>query len=76
MRIARLGIRGLIGAAWAIALTVAVLPLLPANAESKAQPVESEHLKSLFDRHDVRFVLRASSRNATDCIQTQAGRGQ
>ena len=71
-----LGIRGFIGAAWAVALIVAVLPLLPADAESRAQPVESEHLKALFDQHDVRFVLRANSRNATDCMHSEAERGQ
>ena len=73
---ARLGIRGLIGAAWTLALTMAVLPLLPTDAESRAQPVQSEHLKSLFDQHDVRYVLRATNRNATDCMHNEAERGQ
>jgi hypothetical protein len=76
MTIARVGIRGFIGAAWTVALAVAVLPLLPMPARSEAPPVTSAHLKSLFDRHDVRYVLRANSRNATDCLNNEAERGQ
>jgi hypothetical protein len=74
--LSKVGLRGFIGAAWTVALAVAVLPLLPMPAQSEAQPVTSEHLKALFDRHDVKYVLRASSRNATDCLNNEAERGQ
>jgi hypothetical protein len=66
----------LIGVAWAIALTVAVLPLLPTAAQSQVRPVESEHLQALFGQHDVRYVLRATSRNVTECQHSEAERNQ
>ena len=75
MALATLGIRGLIGAVWTGALAVTVLPLLPSEAP-KAQPMVPEHLQALLARHDVRYVLKAVDRNATDCLMTERERGR
>lgn len=73
---ARLGIGELIGATGVVAVTMAVLRLLPADAESRVQPVASGYLRSLFDRHDACCVLLANDRDAWRCMHNEAERGQ
>lgn len=73
---ARLGIRESIGATGVVAVTMVVLPLLPADAESRVQPVASGYLKSLFDRHDACCALLANDSDAKRCMHNEAERGQ
>jgi hypothetical protein len=63
-------------ATWLL-IGLSVLPQLSsAGSEPEARPSQEERLESLLTAHDVRYAIKASRGNSTECLRTEAERGQ
>jgi hypothetical protein len=63
-------------ATWLL-IGLSVLPQLSsAGPEPEAKPSQEERLESLLTAHDVRYAIKASRGNSTECLRTEPERGQ
>jgi hypothetical protein len=63
-------------ATWLL-IGLSVLPQLSsAGPEPEAKPTQAERLESLLTAHDVRYAIKASRGNGSECLRTEAERGQ
>jgi hypothetical protein len=63
-------------ATWLL-IGLSVLPQLSsAGPEPEAKPSPAERLEALLTAHDVRYAIKVARGNGSECLRTEAERGQ